>query len=143
MKTMGLLLPMWGVHSLAFAQEVPEFKVAQGGLNSPLFQLFINLSLILLLIFVLAWLYKKLNGLTGLSVKNQPMKVVSSLNLGFREKLVLVQVGKQYLVLGINAQKMECLSKIDDLPDDMLADEAETGRSFKDNLQAMLQKGKS
>lgn len=108
----------------AFAQ-APE-------LSSSLLNVFLSLVGMLVLIFVLASLVKKTN--IG-QLKSGPMKVVSVLPLTNREKVVLVEVGDQHLLLGVSAQSVHLLKEYNEkipLPES----------EFKQTLSQLLPKGK-
>lgn len=60
------------------------------------------LALVLGLIFGLAWLARRMPGMTGLR-GNGGLRVVRSLALGTRERLVVVEVGGTQLLLGTGA----------------------------------------
>jgi len=62
-------------------------------------QVVISLALILVLVVGLAWLVKRLQMGSLLSDKRQ-MRVVSALNLGGRERLLVVQVGDKQILIG-------------------------------------------
>lgn len=59
-----------------------------------------SLFIVLLLFFVGVWFFKK-TGAFPLRSK-ESMKIISGLSLGGREKLMLVQVGKKQLLLGLS-----------------------------------------
>jgi len=65
---------------------------------------------ILALIIGLAWLLKRLPS----SALRSPaqLKIITHLNLGQRERLVVVEVGHQQLLLGITSQQINCLHKL-------------------------------
>ncbi|WP_409601854.1 flagellar biosynthetic protein FliO [Thermomonas sp.] len=60
------------------------------------------LALVLGLIFALAWLARRVPGLAGMRGGNG-LRVVASLALGTRERLVVVEVGQTQLLLGTGA----------------------------------------
>ena len=62
---------------------------------------------VLALIVGLAWLLKRLPG-SGLR-SNDQLRVLTSLAVGQRERLVVVQVGQQQLLLGVTAQGIQTL----------------------------------
>ena len=62
---------------------------------------------VLALIVGLAWLLKRLPG-AGLRSSDQ-LRVVTSLAVGQRERLVVVQVGQQQLLLGVTTQGINTL----------------------------------
>ncbi|MGO1247381.1 MAG: flagellar biosynthetic protein FliO [Oceanisphaera sp.] len=92
-----LLLPQ-----LAFAQG-PEVNWGSWGLSS---------LLVIGLILVLGWLLRRLRGASLLGGSRQ-LKVVSSLALGQRERLMVVQVGEEQWLLGVTAQQISGLGKLD------------------------------
>ncbi|MEY2341097.1 flagellar biosynthetic protein FliO [Acidithiobacillus sp. IBUN Pt1247-S3] len=57
------------------------------------------LILVLLVFFALIWLFKRMQA-GAVGVSGSPMRVLASLPLGTRERLLLVEVGKQQLLLG-------------------------------------------
>ena len=60
------------------------------------------LALVLGLIFALAWLVRRMPGLTGMR-GGSGLRVVASLALGTRERLIVVEVGETQLLLGTGA----------------------------------------
>jgi flagellar protein FliO/FliZ len=71
----------------------------------------LSLLAVLVAIIVVAWILKKLQ-VGGLAVNG--LKVVTSLNLGSKERLVVVQVGKKQLLLGITGQQINLLDTLDE-----------------------------
>ena len=71
----------------------------------------LGLLFILLLIFSMAWFMRKM-GYSNIS-GHEHLKILATLNLGQKEKIVLLQVGKQeqkqQLVLGITASQINTL----------------------------------
>jgi flagellar protein FliO/FliZ len=70
----------------------------------------LSLLAVLLAIVVVAWILKKLQ-VGGNSVVNG-LKVVTSLNLGAKERLIVVQVGKKQLLLGVTGQQINLLETL-------------------------------
>ncbi|MGX1173725.1 flagellar biosynthetic protein FliO [Pseudomonas sp. R151218B TE3479] len=75
--------------------------VAGSGVAGQLAQLVLGLLLVLGLIFFLAWLLRRVQqaGPTG---KGQVIDIVGSRALGPRDRLVLVQVGNEQILLGLS-----------------------------------------
>lgn len=71
---------------------------AAGTIGGTLFAL----ALVLGLIFALAWLVRRMPGLAGMR-GGSSLRVVASLALGTRERLVVVEVGQTQLLLGTGA----------------------------------------
>ena len=71
----------------------------------------LSLLAVLVAIVVVAWILKKLQ-VGGLAVNG--LKVVTSLNLGSKERLVVVQVGEKQLLLGVTGQQINLLDTLDE-----------------------------
>jgi len=82
-------------------------KHVMGNLNAG--SMIVSLLFVLVAIFVVAWILKKLQ--VGGSAVNG-LKVVTSLNLGSKERLVVVQVGKKQLLLGVTGQQINMLETL-------------------------------
>jgi flagellar biosynthetic protein FliO len=71
----------------------------------------LSLLMVLFVIVVSAFLLKRFNLVqTG----NADLKVISSLALGNKEKVIVVQVGKKQLLLGVTAQQITLLESLDE-----------------------------
>ncbi|KAF1067517.1 MAG: Flagellar protein FliO [Pseudomonas citronellolis] len=71
-----------------------------GSAAAQLLQLLFGLVLVVVLIFVLAWLVRRVQQITPRG--NQAIKLVSSQALGPRDRLLLVEVGGEQILLGIS-----------------------------------------
>ncbi len=67
----------------------------------------IGLIFILLLIFSLAWFMRKM-GYSNISGQGQ-LSILATLNLGQKEKIILLQVGQQQMLVGITATQINTL----------------------------------
>lgn len=73
-----------------------------------LLQIFLGLVAVLALMAVAAWSFKKIGpATTGNKV---PVKVVGGVNVGNRERIVVVEVADQWIVVGITASQINTLS---------------------------------
>ena len=98
-KFIGLILA-WPLTALAaepVAQAAPA--MAESGMAGQLVQLLLGLLLVIGLIFLLAWLMRRVQqvGPRG----GQVIKILASQALGPRDRLVLVQVGQEQILLGL------------------------------------------
>ncbi|MFC0348348.1 flagellar biosynthetic protein FliO [Undibacterium danionis] len=75
-----------------------------------LLQIFLALIIVIALMLFIAWLFKRIGTIN--SMNKVPMKVVGGLSLGNRERIMVVEVGDQWLVLGITAQQISNLSSM-------------------------------
>ncbi len=72
-----------------------------------LLRVFGGLVAVIVVFVVALWLLKRLQ--PGLRTPHGPLRVLATLNLAPRERLLLVQVGEQQLLLGSSAQGLACL----------------------------------
>ncbi|MCW8886933.1 MAG: flagellar biosynthetic protein FliO [Motiliproteus sp.] len=75
-------------------------------------QLILGLGLVIVLIFALAWFARRVGGVSGF---NHPqLKVVATLAMSTRERVVLVQAGKQQMLLGVAPGRVNLLHSFDE-----------------------------
>jgi flagellar protein FliO/FliZ len=69
------------------------------------------LALVLALILGMAWLLKRwrLPGVTSAV----PMRTLGALHLGAHERVVIVEIGQQWHVLGVTAQSINAIGQLD------------------------------
>jgi len=95
-----------------------------------LLRVFGSLGIILATVFALAWLLKRSGSLSH--GRGGKLRVVDVLSLGQRERVVVVAVGDQQLVLGVAPGRVQTLHTIDE---PFVEDETHTGPRFADLLQ--------
>jgi len=96
----GLALPLsvLAAEPVATAAAAP---VASGGVAGQLTQLVFGLLLVIGLIFFLAWLLRRVQQ-AGPAGKGQVIELIGSRALGPRDRLMLVQVGNEQILLGLS-----------------------------------------
>lgn len=115
----------------------PALKSAASAVTEPsLWRLLLALLFVLAMIFVAAWLIRR----SPLRNMHGAIKVVSSLSLGAREKLVLVQVGDQQMLLGVTPSQINLLQA---LPQPVLAEAVSAPPKFADALALVLKGNRS
>ena len=73
-----------------------------------LFQILLGLAAVLTLMAVAAWLFKKIG---PVNTGNQlPVKIIGGVSVGNRERIMVVEVADQWIVVGITAQQINTLS---------------------------------
>ncbi len=75
-----------------------------------LMQLLLGLGLVIVLIFALAWFVRRAG---GLGQSQGGLRVVASLPLSTRERVVLVQAGEHQLLLGVAPGRVNLLQQFD------------------------------
>lgn len=79
--------------------------------STGLLQIFAALAFVIALMLALAWLFKRVGPLAH--SQHLPMKVIGGLNLGHREKVIVVEVADQWLVLGVTSQQITKLAELE------------------------------
>lgn len=117
----------------AYAQDAAN-PVVGSAINhsSNISQVFLGLIAMVALIFGLAWVIKRM-GYAGGYGSAQVMKVKSCLPLSGREKLLLVQVGEEQLVLGVSPGNINLIKALDK-PIETLPDSEKVVGSFSEKL---------
>ncbi|HTD07168.1 flagellar biosynthetic protein FliO [Undibacterium sp.] len=86
-----------------FAAEQTAISPAAG-----LLQIFLGLIAVLALMAVAAWSFKKIGPVT--TGNKVPVKIVGGVNVGNRERIMVVEVADQWIVVGITASQINTLS---------------------------------
>lgn len=93
-----------------FAAEASAQAVAALSMGSSLFQMFLGLAGVLALLAGSLWLLKKLTTQRGAAAGL--MRVVAATAVGGRERVVIVEVGSTWLVLGVAPGHVSALAEI-------------------------------
>ncbi|MCB1754143.1 MAG: flagellar biosynthetic protein FliO [Gammaproteobacteria bacterium] len=113
------LIGVWLALSLQTLQAAEQSPVLSQGISTGYFlRLAAALILVLVVFLTFAWLLRRFNRLPA---SRNGLQVVSGLNLGGKEKLLVVQVGKQQLLLGVTANNISKLHELDEILDDPVA----------------------
>ena len=98
------------------------------GVSTSLLEVTFNLGLVLAAIVILAWLFKRMQG------ANQPaagqLKVTASLPLGPKERILVIEVGEEQILVGASSAGLSTLHVLN-APLKAAAEEQET---FRDKL---------
>lgn len=91
----------------------PESAAPEPGIaTGQLLTVMAGLAFVLLLVFGCGWFVKRFSGMGGKS--GGAIKVVSVLPVGARERIAVVEVGGQQLLLGVTAQQITTLHTFDE-----------------------------
>ena len=119
---------------------VTEKKAGQGAtrINSSthLASVAVGLVFIVALILVLGWFLRRFN--QGGLFNNSSIKIIASLPLGTRERLAVIDVGGQQLLLGITATQINTLHVFDE-PVIAPGDNSPVASEFGKKLMTLLQ----
>ena len=102
---------------------LPSWLHAEAVLSPPdpmssIVRVIFTLAGMIALIFLLAYFAKRLQGMNrsgvgGLSSQGKMIKTLATVSLGLKEKVSLIQVGEQQLLIGITAQSIQTLLVLD------------------------------
>ncbi len=100
-------------------------------------QMIIGLFVVLVCILVLAWFAKKINRFQ--SISDESLKIIGSLGMGSRERIVLLQVADQQLLLGVTAGQINILHVLGDTVEASNKQSSDLeSKSFSDKLKKMM-----
>ncbi len=141
-SVVGFLLPAFFSRLAGAATEQAEtLQRLEGGVTvDGLLQLLLGLLLVLAMIGVIAWLLRRFPFWN--STANGALKVIATLPVGQRERVMVIQVGDRQLLIGVSPGQVEMLHVLEH----PLPDEAVTllpqGGSFARRLAAAMEKRK-
>jgi len=146
-------LPLAGLLPLARAAEEPAVAPAPaivhasaspslitGSAGAQLLQLLFGLVLVVALIFLLAWLVRRVQQIGPRG--NQAIKLVASQALSPRDRLLLVQVGEEQILLGLTPGRITPLHVLKEPVRGVEAGEQPTPPEFAQRLLELLNKDK-
>ena len=97
------------------------------------------LAVIVLLILGCGWLAKRL-GFAPKTVTGQALKVSATVQVGQRERVVIVDTADARLVLGVTAQQITHLHSLPPLPPVELANSSATPQDFRQLFQNLVKR---
>jgi len=98
-------------------------------------QLVLVLFFIIALILALAWFARRT---MGVAQGGQHMRVITGLPLSAREKVVLVEVGKEQMLLGVAPGRVNLITRFDE---PVVEDSQQSNNVFGQRLAEVLQRG--
>lgn len=95
----------------------------------------LGLVAVVAVIYGCAWIIRRMNGMTGMN--NSAIKVVSVMAIGTRERIALIEVGGQQILLGVTPSAIRTLHVFDE----PVVKSGDAGSSdFARRLQGMIGK---
>ncbi|EXJ09329.1 flagellar biosynthetic protein FliO [Nitrincola nitratireducens] len=129
--------------SYAFATEAPlvsqnSFLSSEPLTFSAIVQMLLGLLLVIAVIFILAAIMRRVALIPG---QHKKLRVVAALSLGQKERVVLVQVGEEQLLLGVSQGQVTLLKSFDEPVIELSVPSDEFGSRLKSIIDA--QRGRS
>ncbi|MGJ8678751.1 flagellar biosynthetic protein FliO [Paraglaciecola sp.] len=125
----------WGWFTLAACFILPFSAHAEPeSFSNPtsIVSIFLSLLLVIAVVFMLAFVMRRFN---VTSSGTSQLKVVTSIMAGTRERVLVIQVGDEQHLLGVTAQNINHLAKLDKNLD---SSPANNNDKFKDKLTTLM-----
>lgn len=90
-----------------FAEKTSEDVVGSPDVTASLLKVTGGLLLVLLAIFGSAWVYKRFGNMTPIATND--LKIIGGVSMGQKERVVLMQVGEEQILLGVSPGRIERL----------------------------------
>lgn len=126
--------------ALSDSKVVSRSKQNEGIPASYYLQVMLALFLIVVLIIAAAWLVKRLNFTAMKSAGN--LKIESSLVIGQKEKLLILRVENERILLGITPQQINFLHQLSNVNDRNETPTSLEPKNFAEKLNTLLLRGK-
>ncbi len=134
-SALTLLLPVW----LSTARAAEDAGTAAGSgdpmSSAYLLKLIVGLLMVLALIFVFAWAARKMR-LTPAGQQGV-IRVLSAISVGQRERIALIQVGEEQILVGLSPGRMQTLHAMKKPVELTMPPAAEEG-GFAERLQQFM-----
>ena len=105
-------------------------------------QLVSGLAIVIVCIVVLAWFARRMNRLQGSG--DGALRIISGISMGARERIVLIQVGEEQLLLGVAPGRINTLHVLEhELADAAAGSAAASKQPFSQHLVDKLQSAMS
>ena len=72
----------------------------------------LGLFFVVIAIFASAWFFRRFGSIS--SVPSDSLKIIGGLNIGNREKLMLIQVGEKQILIGVTSTNIQTLHVLED-----------------------------
>lgn len=116
--------------------------IAGDGIGAPpastgALQAILGLCAVLVLMAALSWLMKRIGLARGMG--NSPIKVIGGVSVGGRERVVVVEAGDQWIVLGVAPGRVSALTTMPRRDDAATTRNAEANSLFRLRLRQGIQ----
>lgn len=107
-----------------------------------LLQMLFGLAIVLAAIVGVAWLFRRFTMGGGMLGRLQPARVVSGVMVGTHERLVIVELEGEWLVLGVTSRSVNLLKTLDKPPQQDAANVTPATPPFAQWLAAAIEKSR-
>jgi flagellar biosynthetic protein FliO len=108
----------------SFLDSKNKIKAKKASTGSLVGKLIYSLGAVIVLIFLAAWVFKKVTGKgSGITSKSKMIEFISKEFIGAKNYIAIVKVMDKYLLLGISNDNISTLAEFDEIPDEYLKKE--------------------
>lgn len=124
---------------------LPQPHLSSNGFGLVLFRTLLSLAFVVALVYIVMIGLRRLIGRDVVRPQGA-MKVVGSLPLGMKKNLLVVQIEKRRLVIGVTEQNINLICELDGTSQDVLQDmetapaPSDTGKGFQTMLKQLIHK---
>ncbi|MCF6254097.1 MAG: flagellar biosynthetic protein FliO [Thiomicrorhabdus sp.] len=122
------------ISSLAFAESTASIGESVTRPSEYFGQIMLSLVLVLLIIFLAAWILRRYSRFPGVADGN--LKVIGALSVGQRERILLLQGGQEQILVGVTSSKITTLHQLEEPV--KVKDNAPISSQFSKRLQEAL-----
>lgn len=134
----GGFLALWLLPLAVWAAEnpTPGSPAVEPLSMAYLAKLTVGLLVVLVAILLFGWLFRRSQGLGGLG-GNRQLRVLATLSMGTRERIVILQAGEQQLVVAVTPGRIQTLHVLDE---PIEFDSASSSHPFSKKLERFMHK---
>ena len=133
MRTILFLFALLAIYTPAIANDQPVATSTGGG-----FQVLMILILVLGLMIAAAWFLKRFNT-TGVT-SGGAIKIVGGIAVGSRERIMVVEVADQWIVVGVTASNINALATMPKQEETLQKQEFAVSNNFASRLKQFIEK---
>lgn len=102
-----IVFPMVGMAEEGATRANDLVNASPVDVSSSVLKVIVGLFLVVVAIFASAWFYRRFGNVS--SLPTQSLRIIGGLNIGNREKIVLLQVGEEQVLVGVTASNINKL----------------------------------
>lgn len=110
MRNILVLILLAHQQSVMAAESAGKIATIEPVSSSYIGRITIGLALIILLIFLLAWVMKKMQ--LAPQSGQQLIKIISAISVGHRDRIALIQVGEEQILVGLTPGRIQKLHEL-------------------------------
>lgn len=107
-----IVFPVLGLAEEGVARANELVNTSPVDVSGSVVKVVLGLFLVVVAIFASAWFFRRFGSVS--SVPSESLRIVGGLNIGNREKIMLVQVGEKQILVGVTSTNINTLHVLDE-----------------------------